>query len=57
MKLGDLVYTITKYTGIRWVVKTLSKIFGFDCGCDQRREDWNNITFNRNGRSRQEEVE
>jgi hypothetical protein len=40
MRLGDLVYYITYYTGIRWVVK---KIWGEDCGCDQRREDWNDI--------------
>jgi hypothetical protein len=30
MRLGDLVYYITYYTGIRWVVK---KIWGEDCGC------------------------
>ena len=40
MRLGDLVYYITKYTGIRWLVK---KIWGDDCGCDQRRDDWNKI--------------
>jgi len=40
MRLGDLVYYITYYTGIRWIVK---KIWGEDCGCDQRREDWNDI--------------
>jgi hypothetical protein len=38
MRLGDLVYYITKYTGIRWVVK---KIWGDDCGCDERRIRWN----------------
>ena len=41
MKLGDLVYTITKWTGIRWLVK---KIAGKnDCGCDKRHEEWNKI--------------
>ena len=41
MKLGDLVYYFTKYTGIRWIVK---KIAGEnDCGCDRRREEWNDI--------------
>tara|TARA_A200000159_G_C7258747_1_gene312096 strand:- start:398 stop:538 length:141 start_codon:yes stop_codon:yes gene_type:complete len=40
MKLGDLVYYITYYTGIRWVVK---KIWAEDCGCDKRRDDWNDI--------------
>lgn len=40
MRLGDLVFYITKYTGIRWIVK---KIWGEDCGCDERRESWNDI--------------
>ena len=40
MKLGDLVYYITYYTGIRWIVK---KIWGKDCGCDKRRDEWNDI--------------
>ena len=40
MRLGDFIYYITKYTGIRWVVK---KIFGNDCGCDQRRDKYNDI--------------
>ena len=31
MRLGDIVYYITKYTGIRWV----HKIWGEDCGCDK----------------------
>ena len=37
--LGDVVYFITKYTGIRWLVK---KIWGEDCSCDERQEEWNN---------------
>jgi hypothetical protein len=40
MKLGDLVYYITYYTGIRWVVK---KIWKDRCGCDKRRDEWNDI--------------
>ena len=36
----DLVFYITKYTGIRWIVK---KIWGEKCGCDERRESWNDI--------------
>ena len=39
MKLGDLVYYITKYTGIRYVWK---KIYP-KCKCDKRREEWNDI--------------
>ena len=41
MKLGDLVYYITYYTGIRWVVK---KIWGEDCGCDERQRKLNEWT-------------
>ena len=42
MGLGDLVYYITKYTGIRYVWK---KIFP-DCGCDDRRRRWNKKKWN-----------
>ena len=52
MKLGDLVYEFTKHTGIHWLVKKVSNILGIDCGCEKRREDWNKITFNRNGKGR-----
>jgi len=45
VKIGDLVYYITKYTGIRFVVKTISKLLKKDCGCDKRREEWNDIQF------------
>jgi len=48
MRLGDLVYYFTKYTGIRWIVKKLTKIYGVeDCGCDRRREEWNEIKIDR----------
>lgn len=44
MKLGDLVFYITKYTGIRFIVKTVTRLLGYeDCGCDRRREEWNDI--------------
>ena len=39
MRLGDLVYYITKYTGIRYIWK---KIYP-DCGFDERRTKWNDI--------------
>ena len=45
MKLGDLIELITTYTGIKWVVKKYSKLTGKDCGCDQRRNDWNDINI------------
>ena len=38
--VGDLVAIFTKYTGIKWVVK---KIWGEDCGCDERQEKLNKI--------------
>lgn len=47
MRLGDIVATITKYTGIHWLVKKITKLLGKDCGCDERREKWNQITFKR----------
>lgn len=33
--LGDVVEIITRYTGIKYIVK---KFFGEDCGCDRRQE-------------------
>ena len=45
MRLGDLVYYITYYTGIHFLVKKISKLLGFDCGCDERRESWNKYQF------------
>lgn len=41
MRLGDIVYYITKYTGIRWVVK---KIWGDRCGCEERQRKLNEWT-------------
>jgi len=52
IKLGDLVERITYYTGIKFVVKKVSKWFNVDCGCDKRQQDWNKITINRNGSNR-----
>jgi len=40
MKLGNLIALITKYTGIKYIVK---KIFGDNCGCDERQEQLNEI--------------
>lgn len=40
MKLGNLIALITKYTGIKYIVK---KIFGNNCGCDERQEQLNEI--------------
>ena len=41
IKLGDLVYYFTYYTGIRYIWK---KIYS-NCGCDERREAWNKYSF------------
>jgi hypothetical protein len=46
MRLGDLIEKITTYTGIKWLTK---KIFGEDCGCDERKDKLNKITISRNG--------
>ena len=43
MRLGDLVYYFTKYTGIRYVWK---KIYP-DCKCDERRKNYNEIKIKR----------
>ena len=40
MKLGDLIELITTYTGIKWLVK---KIWGDDCGCEDRKNKYNDV--------------
>ena len=40
MKLGNLIEFITTYTGIKWLVK---KIWGEDCGCDDRKNKLNDV--------------
>lgn len=39
MKIGTLLEKIFKATGIQWVVK---KIWGEDCGCEERRDKLDN---------------
>lgn len=44
MKLGNFIELITKYTGIKWLVKKVTKWLGYeDCGCDKRRDMLNDI--------------
>lgn len=44
MRLGDLIYLFTKYTGIKWLVDKGSKMLGIkDCGCNKRRDDLNDV--------------
>ncbi len=40
MKLGNLIELITIYTGIKWLVK---KIWGEDCGCEDRKNKMNDV--------------
>ena len=47
MKLGDIVFYITKYTGIKWMVDKYHKYKGTKCKCPERREALNNIKIQR----------
>ena len=47
MKLGDIVFYITKYTGIKWLVDKYHKYKGTKCKCPERREALNNIKIQR----------
>lgn len=50
MKLGDLIETIFKYTGIKWLHnKIMFDWLGYtSCNCNKRKEYLNNLTINRN---------
>jgi len=39
--LGDTIEKITKATGIKKVVDTVSKVTGKDCGCNSRKKALN----------------
>ena len=41
--LGDTIEKITKATGIKKVVETVSKAVGKDCGCAKRKETLNRL--------------
>lgn len=42
--VGDSINVITEATGIKKLVKTVTKVIGIeDCGCDQRQEKLNKI--------------
>ena len=41
--LGDTVEKITKATGIKAVVDTISEVTGIDCGCEGRKEVLNKL--------------
>jgi hypothetical protein len=40
---GDTVAKVTRLTGIKSVVDTISKKTGKDCGCNKRRDTLNRI--------------
>ena len=41
--LGDTIEKITRATGIKKVVNTITKTAGKDCGCGERRDSLNRI--------------
>ncbi len=41
--LGDTIEKITKATGIKKVVDTVSKVTGKDCGCAKRKDNLNKL--------------
>lgn len=44
MRLGTLLEKIFKVTGVQWIVK---RIWGDDCGCEERRDKLDNFKFKR----------
>lgn len=42
MLLGNTIEKITTFTGIKKLVKIISKKTGIDCECDKRKEILNN---------------
>tara|TARA_R110001592_G_scaffold266192_1_gene531895 strand:+ start:991 stop:1137 length:147 start_codon:yes stop_codon:yes gene_type:complete len=47
MRLGDLIYYITKYTGIKYLVDKYHEYQGTKCKCDDRRKKLNNFKISR----------
>ena len=48
--LGDTIEKITRVTGIKKVVDTVSKATGKDCGCGKRKDALNkNFPYNPKG--------
>jgi len=43
MKLGNLIAIITKYTGIKWLIKKIYR--EKDCGCEDRKNTLNDISL------------
>ena len=47
MRIGNIIYYITKYTGIKYIVDKWHEYRGSKCDCENRRESLNNININR----------
>jgi len=47
MKIGNIIYYITKYTGIKYLVNKYYKLRGTKCGCNDRRKKLNEIKIDR----------
>ena len=47
MKLGDFIYYITKFIGIKYLVDKYHKYKGTKCNCGNRREELNKIQIKR----------
>jgi len=47
MKLGDLIFYITKYTGIKYLVDKYHEYQGTKCKCNDRRKKLNSIKISR----------
>mgnify|MGYP003109725059 FL=1 len=50
IKIGTILETIFKYTGVKWLVKKIViDWLGYEsCGCEDRRDKLNSLTFKRN---------
>ena len=47
MKLGDLIFYITKYSGIKYLVDAYHSFKGTKCNCDKRRKKLNDLKIKR----------
>jgi hypothetical protein len=47
MKLGNIIYFVTKYTGIKYLVDSYHKYRGTECNCGKRRNKLNELKINR----------
>lgn len=50
IKIGTILETIFKYTGVKLLVKKIViDLLGYEsCGCENRRDKLDNLTFRRN---------